>query len=58
MAKTDTFTSGCSSVGGFGYADRFILYVVLTDRDGNSSSNQSIVDYNVYLENTSDGRYF
>lgn len=58
MAKTETFTSGCSSVGGFGYADRFTLYVVLTDRDGNPSSNQSIVDYNVYLENTSGGGTF
>ena len=58
MSKTQTFTAGCSSVGGFGYADRFTLYVKLTDRDGNSSTNQSTVDYEVYFENTSGGGTF
>lgn len=58
MAKTQTFTAGFSSVGGFGYADRFTLYVKLTDRDGDSSTNQSTVDYEVYFENTSGGGTF
>ena len=58
MAKTQTFTAGFSSVGNFGYADRFTLYVKLTDRDGDSSTNQSTVDYEVYFENTSGGGTF
>lgn len=53
-----TYSAQCSAVGGFGYANRFTLYVVLNDRDGNSSTNKSQVDYNVYFENTSGGGTF
>lgn len=52
------YSAGCSAVGDFGYASRFTLYVVLTNRDGNPTTNQSIVDYNVYFENTSGGGTF
>lgn len=53
-----TYSGICSAVGEFGYANRFALYVVLTNRDGNPATNQSIVDYSVYLENTSEGGTF
>lgn len=48
----------CSAVGSFGYAGRFTLYVVLTNRDANPATNQSVVDYNVYFQNTSGGGTF
>lgn len=53
-----TYSQVCSAVGNFGYASRFTLYVVLTNRDGNSASNKSWVDYNVYFQNTSGGGTF
>ncbi|MGN1327553.1 MAG: hypothetical protein ACI4VQ_05735, partial [Clostridia bacterium] len=55
MSRSETFTAGCSSVGGFGYAGNFTLYVVLTDRDGNPSNNHSYVDYNVYCQSNGSG---
>lgn len=55
MARSETFTAGCSSVGGFGWAGNFTLYVVLTDRDGNPSNNHSYVDYNVYCQSNGSG---
>ena len=53
-----TYLAQCSTVGSFGYANRFTLYVELTNRDGNPTTNQSIVDYNVYFQNTSGGGTF
>lgn len=53
-----TYSAVCSAVGGFGYAGRFTLYVVLSNRDGNSATNKSVVDYNVYFQNTSGGGTF
>lgn len=53
-----TYSAGCSAVGNFGYANRFTLYVVLSNRDGDPATNQSIVDYNVYLQNSSGGGTF
>lgn len=55
MSRSETFTAGCSSVGGFGWAGNFTLYVVLTDRDGNPSNNHSYVDYNVYCQSNGSG---
>lgn len=53
-----TYTAGSSSVGGFGFADRFTLYVILTDRNGDPTTNKSVVDYDVYFQNTSGGGTF
>ena len=53
-----TYTAGCSSVGGFGYANRFTLVVELSDSGGNSSTNTSTVSYNVYFYNNSGGGTF
>lgn len=50
-----TYKQGCSKVGGFSYASNFTLYVILTDRDGNSSTNKSFVDYNVYCQSNGSG---
>lgn len=55
MATSKTFTQQCSAVGSFGYASYFKLYVVLTDRDGSSSTNKSYVDYNVYCQSSGAG---
>lgn len=55
MARTQTFTQVCSQVGSFSYAQYFTLYVVLTDRDGSSSTNKSTVDYNVYCQSSGAG---
>ena len=53
-----TYSQVCSNVGSFTLGNRFTLYVVLTNRDGNPSTNKSVVDYNVYFENTSGGGTF
>lgn len=53
-----TYSVQCSSVGNFNYANRFTLYVELNNRDGNAGTNKSIVDYNVYFQNTSGGGTF
>lgn len=50
-----TYSAQCSAVGSFSYAGNFKLYVVLTNRDGNSATNQSIVDYNVYCQSSGSG---
>lgn len=50
-----TYTQGCSQVGSFSYAGNFTLYVELNDRDGNSSTNRSQVDYNVYCQSSGSG---
>ena len=55
MARSDTFTAGCSAVGGFSYARYFTLYVILTDRDGNPATNRSLVDFNVYCQSSGSG---
>lgn len=47
-----TYSIVCSPVGGFGYANRFSLYVILSSRDGDPATNKSVVDYNVYFQNT------
>lgn len=50
-----TYTQQCSSVGGYGYAKNYSLYVILNDRDGNSGTNRSYVDYNVYAQSSGSG---
>lgn len=50
-----TYTAGCSKVGSFNYANNFTLYVVLNDRDGNSGTNRSYVDYNVFCQSNGSG---
>ena len=50
-----TYTAECSKVGSFNYAQYFTLYVVLNDRDGESSSNKSFVDYDVYCQSSGSG---
>lgn len=55
MAKTETFTAACSKVGNFKYYNNFTLYVQLTDRDGNSGTNKSWVDYKVYCSSNGNG---
>ena len=50
-----TYTAGCSQVGSFSYAKYFTLYVVLSNRDGNSATNQSVVDYDVYCQSSGSG---
>ena len=42
-----TYSAQCSSVGGYGYAGYFTLYVQLSERDSSVSSNTSVVDYTV-----------
>lgn len=55
-----TYSQVCSNVGSFTYGNRFTLYVVLTNRDGNPATNPptSVVDYEVYFQNTSGGGTF
>lgn len=53
-----TYSQVCSNVGSFTYGNRFTLYVVLTNRNGDPATNKSVVDYNVYFENTSGGGTF
>ena len=55
MARSETFTAGCSKVGSFSYASNFTLYVLLTDRNGTPSTNHSYVDYNVYCQSSGSG---
>lgn len=50
-----TYTQQCSSVGGYSYAKNYTLYVTLNDRDGNSETNRSYVDYNVYAQSNGSG---
>lgn len=50
-----TYSAQCSAVGSFAYSANFKLYVVLSNRDGNSSTNQSVVDYNVYCQSSGSG---
>lgn len=50
-----TYTQVCSQVGNFSYAKYFTLYVALSDRDGNTSTNKSQVDYNVYCQSSGSG---
>jgi len=49
------YTAGCSSVGGYGYAGNFTLYVDLTEKWIDSSSNSSYVDYNVFAQSNGSG---
>jgi hypothetical protein len=53
-----TYSQVCSNVGSFTYGNRFTLYVVLTNRNGDPATNKSVVDYNVYFQNTSGGGTF
>lgn len=53
-----TYSAQCSAVGGFSYANRFNLYVELSDTNSNSSTNTSTVNYNVYFSNTTGGGTF
>ena len=50
-----TYTAGCSKVGSFSYAQYFTLYVILNERNIDSASNTSIVDYNVYCQSSGSG---
>lgn len=50
-----TYSAGCSSVGGYGYAGNFTLYVQLSERDSSSSSNTSVVDYTVFCQSSGSG---
>ena len=50
-----TYTAGCSKVGSFSYAQYFTLYVILNERDINSATNTSVVDYNVYCQSSGSG---
>lgn len=50
-----TYTQQCSKVGSFSYATNFTLYVILSNRNGNSSTNKSIVDFNVYCQSSGSG---
>ena len=55
MAREETFSAQCSKVGNFSYYSGFYLYVVLKDRDGNSATNKSYVDYKVYCQGGKSG---
>ena len=50
-----TYTAGCSSVGGFGYAGNFTLYVELANSGGNPNTNISTVWYKVYCSSNGSG---
>ena len=50
-----TYTQGCSQIGGFNYAKFFTLYIVLNNRNGDSNTNKSWVDYNVYCQSSGSG---
>lgn len=49
------YEAQCSAVGSFEYSSYFKLYVILTNRDGNSITNQSLVDYHVYCQSSGSG---
>lgn len=49
------YTAGCSSVGGFGYAGNFTLYVDLTEKWVDNTNNTSYVDYNVFCQSSGSG---
>lgn len=50
-----TYTKQCSKVGSFSYANNFILYVTLTERNVSINDNTSYVDYNVYCQSSGSG---
>lgn len=50
-----TYTKQCSKVGSFSYANNFILYVELTERNVSINDNTSYVDYNVYCQSSGSG---
>lgn len=49
------YEAQCTKVGSFAYSQYFKLYVVLTNRDGNPATNQSLVDYHVYCQSSGSG---
>ena len=49
------FSKQCTSVGGYPYADNFVLYVDLTDTNSNPQANTSVVTYDVYVESSGSG---
>ena len=55
MARSDTFKAACSKVGNFNYYNYFTLYVELTDKNGDPSSNTSTVEYKVYCSSSGSG---
>ena len=50
-----TYSAGCSKVGSFNYAQYFTLYVQLSERDSDTSSNTSVVDYTVFCQSSGSG---
>ena len=50
-----TYSEGCSQVGGFSYADRFTLYVELTETDVNIANNTSKIQYHCYCQSADYG---
>lgn len=50
-----TYEAQCSAVGSFAYSNYFKLYVILTDKNGNATTNKSSVDYNVYCQSSGAG---
>lgn len=49
------YTTGCDSVGGYGYAGNFTLYVDLSEKWVDNTNNTSYVDYNVFAESSGSG---
>lgn len=49
------YSEQCSSVGGFGYANNFRLYVELNETDIDIGNNTSKVQYNVYCQASGKG---
>lgn len=50
-----TYEAQCSAVGGFGYANYFKLYVVLTEVNVNIANNTSQIQYNVFCQSSGSG---
>ena len=49
------YTTGCDSIGGYGYAGNFTLYVDLNEKWIDNTNNTSYVDYNVFAESSGSG---
>ena len=50
-----TYSQGCYSIGGYGYAGNFTLYVELSEKWIDTNANTSYVDYNVYCQSSGSG---
>lgn len=50
-----TYTARCSPVGGFSYANNFMLYVILNETNISTENNSSRISYDVYCQSSGSG---